>query len=113
MAEQHQLAADLVEDRAGYSTDAVRNLRTGLTFAAEIDGSPEPLIVVTELGEDYRNVIMLHVTDDEDAAGISEGDKVQFALFGKVSVAQILKRRANPANPQNDFWAMQLTDKDS
>lgn len=112
MGEQHQHAADLVEDRSGYTTDPVRNLRTGLTFTAEIDGSPDAMTVMTELGEDYRNVILLHVTDDDEATGINAGDKVQFKLFGKISTAQILKRRDNPANVQNDFWAMQLTAKD-
>jgi hypothetical protein len=113
MGEQHQLAADFVADRAGYTTDPVKNLRTGVVFTAEIDGSPAPEIVLTELGEDYRNVVLLHVTDDTEAARINAQDRVQFTLFGKLSTAQIIKRRDNPASPQNDFWAMQLTEKDS
>jgi len=113
MSESHDMMADIVADRASATTDPVKNLRTGVIFTAEIDGSPSPEIVLTELGEDYRNVVLLHVTDDGEAAGINPLDKVQFTLFGKLSTAQIIKRRDNPANVQNDFWAMQLTSKDA
>jgi hypothetical protein len=113
MGEQHQAAADFVADRAGFTTDPVQNLRTGLFFRAEIDGSPDALLVASELGEDYRNVILLHVNDDNDAAGIHDQDKVKFTLFGRISTATIIKRRDNPANPQIEFWAMQLTGLDT
>lgn len=113
MGEQHDNAAQFVQDRAGYTTDPVKNLRSGLTFTAEIDGAPDSLLIASEIGQDYRNVIILHVTDDTEAAGINQGDKVTFTLFGVLSTAQIIKRRDNPAGPQNDFWAMQLTGKDA
>lgn len=113
MGEQHQNAADFVADRAAFTTDLVTNLRTGLGFRAEIDGSPDALVVATELGEDYRNMILLHVNDDLQAAGIQAQDRVAFVLFGRNVTAQILKRRDNGANAQTEFWAMQLTGKDS
>lgn len=112
MGEQHQIASDLVNDRASWTTDHIKNLSTGLTFDAEIDGSPAPEIVLTELGEDYRNVILLHVNSDDDADKINAQDKVLLKLFGRTVTAQILKRRDNIANAQNEFWAMQLTEKD-
>lgn len=112
MGEQHQIAADLVGDRASSTTDPVTNLRTGAIFMAEIDGSPDPLIVATELGEDYRNVILLHVTSDTDAARINMNDQISFTLFGALVKGKILPRRDSGAQVQTDFWAMQLTDKD-
>lgn len=112
MAEQHDNAAAFVADRAGFTTDPVTNVRTGAVFYAEIDGSPDALIVATELGEDYRNAILLHVNSVVDAAGIQAQDRVQFSLFGRVTTAVILKRRDNAANPQIEFWAMQKTASD-
>jgi hypothetical protein len=88
------------------------NLRTGVRFTAEIDGSPDALTIATELGEDYRNVILLHVTSDSEADGINVLDKVRFSLFGRTATAQIVKRRDSAANPQNDFWAVELSAKD-
>jgi hypothetical protein len=113
MGEQHQIAEDLVGDRAGATTDPVINLITGVTFTAEIDGAPDALTVATELGEDYRNVVLLHVTSDAEADGIAPGHRVQFRIYGKTSVCQIIKLRDNPAAVQNDFWAMQLGPQDT
>ena len=113
MGEQHQNASDLVADRAGATTDPVKNLRSGLTFYAEIDGSPDALTIPNELGDDYRNLILVHVNLDADAAKINLNDKISFSLFGRTVTAQIVKRRDNAANVQNEFWAMQLTPKDA
>ena len=113
MGEQHQLASDLVADRASATTDPVRNLRDGSVFTAEIDGAPDALTIVTELGEDYRNVILLHVNDHTEAANINQGDEVSFRLHGSLVKCKILKRRDGGAQVQTDFWAMQLTDQDS
>ncbi len=113
MSEFHNIAANLVADRASATTDPVRNLRDGSTFTAEIDPTPDALTLVTELGEDYRNVVLLHVTDDAEAANILPQDEVEFTLFGRRSKARIIKLRDNPANVQNDFWAMQLGPQDT
>lgn len=113
MAEHHEIISDIIADRASSTTDLVRNLNTGLVFYAEIDGSPDALIVATELGTDYRNVVLLHVTSDKEASQINETDIVTFKLFGRNARAQILKRRDSAANPQSDFWAQQLTPKDA
>ena len=108
MSEFHDIAADIVSDRASFTTDPVTNLRTGIVFTAEIDSTPDSLVVETELGEDYRNVVLLHVTSHSEAAGIKAQDRVTFALFGRIVTAKILKRRNNPATAQSDFWAMEL-----
>lgn len=112
MGEQHTIAADLVADRASATTDPVRNLRTGLIFYAEIDGSPDAIVMMTEMGEDARNLILLHVNSDAEAAQINITDICSFTLFGCLVKCKILKRRDSGAQVQTDFWAMQLTDKD-
>jgi hypothetical protein len=108
MGEQHDIAENLVSDRATATTDPVRNLRTGAWFTAEIDGSPDAVLVMTELGEDAREIVMLNVTSDEQAAGIQSQDRVEFTLFGKKSRVQIIKRRQNPATVQAQFWAQYI-----
>jgi hypothetical protein len=113
MSELHQLLADTVAERSPWTSDPVQNLRTGKTFAAEIDGSPDALVVMSELGEDARNVILLHVTDDTQAYAIHAGDLVTFTLFGMLVKAKILKRRDSGGQVQTNFWAMQLTKKDN
>ena len=112
MAEQHQLAADFVQDRAGYTTDPVTNLRSGAVFAAEIDGSPDAALILMEVGEDARNMILLHVNDDAAAYALLKDDLVQFTLFGVTVRGRVLKRRDSAASPQTDFWVMQLTNQD-
>ena len=112
MSEITNILAQVIDDRAPWTTDPVTNLTTGKVFTAEIDGSPDPLIVATELGEDARNVVILHVSDDAAAYAISKGDRVQFTLFGETVVCQVLKRRDSVGQPQTDFWAQQLTAKD-
>ena len=112
MSELTDIVADVVAERAAWTTDAVKNLRTGLVFTAEIDGSPDALTMASELGEDYRNAILLHVNADTEAAGIKLNDEVQFTLFGAVVTCQILKRRDSGAQLQTDFWCQQLTSKD-
>lgn len=113
MGEQHTIAENLVGDRASATTDPVTNLRDGSVFTAEIDGAPDAIVVATELGEDARNVILLHVTSDKEAYALCDGDKVRFTLFGAAVTCKLLKRRDSGATVQTDFWAMQLTPKDS
>jgi hypothetical protein len=108
MGEQHQIAGDFVEDRAAATTDPVLNLTNGLTFSAEIDGSPDPIRVATELSEDAREVVLLHVSDNAQAESINQGDQVKFKLFGVNVVCRVLRRVNSPANPQIDFWAQKI-----
>jgi hypothetical protein len=110
MSEVHDNIADIIDDRATATTDPVINLRTGATFHAEIDGNPDPMLVITELGEDAREVTLLHVTSDAEAAGINAQDLVQFRLFGAVTVNRVLKRVDSPAGPQADFWCQKVVD---
>ena len=108
MSEAHDIMADVVDDRASYTTDAVTHLRTGQPIIAEIDGTPDAVTVATELGDDYRNVVLLHVNDDSQAALLRSQDRVSFTLFGRQATAVIIRRRDNPANVQTDFWAQVL-----
>jgi hypothetical protein len=109
MSEAHDILFDVVLDRASFTTDPVKNLRTGLVFTAEIE-PVDPLLAQTELGEDAREVVILHVTDDVEAGYIRSQDLVQFQLFGSMVKYKIVKRRNNAANVQTDFWAMQVVD---
>lgn len=108
MSEAHDILSDIVEDRASATTDPVLNLRTGVPFTAEIDGSPDAFTISAELGEDAREAILLHVTDPDEAAAQFMNDTVRFTLFGKTVVYKLVKRRANDANPQTDFWAVKV-----
>ena len=108
MSEALEILRDIVDDRAPGTTDPVINLRTGLTFRAEIEPLSD-LDLVTELGRDSRASHYFHVGDR--AADIAAGDKVTAlnAMF------QILVGPApdNAANPLRRFLAMQLTGKDA
>lgn len=112
MSELRDVILAVVQERAPIFGDTVKNLRTGLSFNAEIEPI-DALIAQTELGEDYRDVVILHVLSNEDAAGINSQDFVQFSQFGVTVKFRIIKRRNNPTNPQADFWAYQWTEKDS
>lgn len=101
-----------MQERKAWTADSVIHLRTGETLTAEIDGSPAALERAAELFEDYRNMVLLHITDDTQAATLLKNDRVRFTLYGRVITAQIIKRADNPANVQNDFWAQCLTAKD-
>ena len=113
MSELTNILAETIAERAPWTADPVLNLRTGVTFTAEIDGSPDAMVVMTELGEDARNMILLHVTKDTEAYAINAGDLVQFTLFGALTKCRIVKRRDSGGQPQTNFWAQQLTAKDA
>jgi hypothetical protein len=114
MSELSKIAEDVVTERASWTSDPVLHLATGRTITAEIDGSPDAIVLAQmELGEDYRNVCLLHVTNDTEAAILNQGDLVTFTLFGSLSRWKILKRRDSGAQLQTDFWAQQLTPKDT
>ncbi len=110
MSESHDILSDIIADRAGSTTDPVRNLRDGSTFTAEIDGSPDAFTIQSELGEDIREAVLLHVADPAEAAAIRRGDVVQFTLFGQLTRHTIVKRRNNAANPQAEFWAAKIVE---
>jgi hypothetical protein len=112
VSEFHNDLMDIVLDRASYTTDPVKNLRTNLVFHAELE-SVDPLVAATELGEDARAVVALNVTDDAEASLIRVNDFVQFKLFGTQVKYRIIRRRSNAANPQTVFWSQEFTDKDT
>lgn len=107
MSEAHDILADVVADRAPGTTDQVLNLRTNIPFTAELDGTPDALVVMTELGEDVREVVLIYVTDRNQAAAQNLNDQVQFKLFGALETYQIIKRR-DSATPQVQFWARKV-----
>ena len=113
MSEVSDIIGDIVDDRAPGTTTPVLNLNTGRTFAAEIDGNVDPVVILSELGEDIREATLLHVTNDADAAAISENDLVRFTLYGATTVNRVIKRRNNPGSPQTDFWVTRKTEKDA
>lgn len=108
MSEFSDIIGDVVDDRATGTTDPIVNLRTGATFVAEIEGNVDPAAIAYELGEDVREVVILHVRNAADAAGINHGDRVQFALFGQTAIHRVVKRRQNPGNPFTEFWAKKI-----
>ncbi len=112
MNELRAALADVVAERIAFTSDPCVNLRTGLTFLAEIE-PVDPLIVATELGEDPREVVIVHVTDTQDAAGINDQDQIQMNLGQGNVVYQVVKRRNNAANLQVDFWCRQVTNLDT
>ncbi len=113
MSEAHQTLANVVADRANYTTDPVRNLRTGVVFYAEIEPvSPIDLEMVFG-SKDGRQMVVFHVSSDVQAAGIKETDQCQFTQYGKTVIYKIVDRQNNDANPMTDFPAVQVvTEKD-
>jgi hypothetical protein len=107
MSEITNILESVVAERQAWTSDPVQNLRTGAWFTAELE-MVDPLIVQAELGEDAREVVCLHVYDDQQAAGIQSQDKVKFRLFGQSVTYRVVKRRDNAASVQTDFWAMQI-----
>lgn len=112
MSELHDDLKQLVADRKSSNADPVRNLRTGESFTAEIE-PVEPIIAQTELGEDAREVVILHISNFTEAAAQRLQDLVEFTLHGRLVAYRLVKRRDNAANPMVDFWAMQKADVDS
>ncbi len=108
MSEFHDIIADVVDDRAQFSTDAVVNLRTNETFRAEIETDPD-IALDTELGADNREAVVLHVRDAVAAAAINPQDRIQFTLFGQEVTFRITRRTNNPASPFVSFTAVKVT----
>ena len=107
MSESLDTLRDIVDDRASATTDPVINLRTGVTFAAEIEPLSD-LSLLTELGIDPRASHYFHVRDN--AVDLQAGDR----LTALNATFKILPGPApeNAANPMRKFLAMQLTGKD-
>ena len=112
MSELSIINTQTINDRATWTCDPIKNLRTGEIFAAEIDGNPDSVLVMNELGEDARNVILIHVNDCNAACKIVKGDFIQFRLYGVLATARVQKRRDSAAQMQTDFWCIQKSDKD-
>jgi hypothetical protein len=110
MSELSDNLADLVQDRAAGTTDTVLNLRTGARFSAEIEGNLDPFTLPEGIARDPRAKFRIYVTDDDEAAGINETDKVQFKRGGKTIMARILQRDSDPASPQTKLLAIHLVD---
>lgn len=107
MSETLDTLREIVLDRASSTTDPVQNLRTGLWLTAEIE-PVDPILAQTEFGEDAREMVILHVSDFIQAAGVNAQDQMQFRLLGRLVTYKVVKRRDNAANTQVDFWAMQV-----
>ena len=108
MSETRDILTGVIAGRAGSFGDAVRDLRTGLWFTAEI----EPVMDIEAnvlLGRDARESCVFHVADRTAAAGIQMQD-VLGAIGEKFTV---LRRSDNPGSPQVDFGVMKLSEKDT
>jgi hypothetical protein len=108
LSETRDILTGVIAGRAGSFGDAVRDLRTGKWFTAEI----EPVMDIEAnvlLGRDARESCVFHVADRAAAAGIQMQD-VLLAIGEKFSV---LRRSDNPGSPQVDFGVMKLSEKDT
>jgi len=104
--------SDIVQDRASFTTTPVLNLRTGITFPAEIEGNLDPFIVPDNLAKDKREVVKLYIQDSY-TSGILLNDLVRFNYYGKTSTCIIADRGNDPGSPLVEFWAVQKLKKDS
>jgi hypothetical protein len=107
VSETRAILADVIADRAPSFGDAVRDLRTGILFTAEIEEVAD-IESNMLLGRDARESVIFHVSDRAAAAGIDQDDTLS-AIGATFSV---LRRTDNPASPQVDFGAMKITEKD-
>ena len=112
MSELSDNLNNIVIDRAPATTDPVLNLTTGLTFTAEIEGNLDPFTIPEQWGSDPRPKVRLHVTDDGQAAGISETDLVRFSIYGNSAVGIVVHRIIDPASPQTKFLVCIKSPKD-
>jgi hypothetical protein len=108
VSELLDIAGHIVDDRDSAFADTVTNLRTGLTFRAELQGISD-LELMTELGADPRASHWLHVRDK--TADIQANDRL--SVLGVT--LQILPGHVpdNVLSPQRRFTAMQLTANDA
>ena len=113
MSETHDIINDIVLDRATATTNPVKNLTTGKTFYAEIEGNLDPFTIPDSIGNDPRGKFRLHVTDNAQALEISMQDLVEFTLYGQTQLARIVWRTLDPASPQTKFIAAHVLVKDA
>jgi hypothetical protein len=113
MAESQEILNDVVSDRAPGTTTMVVNLRTGQPFQAEIEGPLEPIVLMSELGKDLREVCKLHIQGNVPASQLNLGDKVRFTLYGLTSTHTVLDRRQDSGDPLTVFWVQKQAAKDS
>ena len=107
MSDLTDIIGSTVDDRAPVTTDPIVNLRTGVTFYAEIESNPD-VVLDAELGKDAREQVVLHVRIAADADGIQTQDRVTFSLYGQSVTFQIIDRTNNPANPFVEFRAKKI-----
>ncbi len=86
---------------AAFEEEDCKNLRTGLTFLAKIQPIND-IELLTELGQDNREVCMVHTRDSAAAKGINDQEVISF-LENKW---RVVKRMDNPASLHTDFIAI-------
>ena len=112
MSEWSNIIADVIDDRASFTTDPVVNLTRGGEFTAEIEGNLDPLTLSERWLSDDRAKVRLHVTDDSEAANIGLTDLIQFTLYGRTAKFEIVERTKDPASPQTSFLCVEKIAKD-
>lgn len=100
--------ADVVADRASAITDSCNNLRTGLTFQAEIEPIQD-ISLNTELGMDPRASTWFYLSDE--TVDIAAGDQIQ--ALGVIFKILPSAAPVNSANVMAKYLAMQLTTSDT
>jgi hypothetical protein len=109
VSEAREIMADVVDDRAPFTTDSIINLKTGQAFQAEIEPI-EDLVLATELGLDPRASHWLHVARRQGVR-LNAGDELK-AIGSKFQVLQKSAPR-NSANVMDKYLLMELTAKDA
>lgn len=112
MSETRNVVRDTVTDRLYATADQIVNLSSGRTFSAEIE-EVQDIELITELGRDAREKIILHVLDRAAASDLKLGMKVGFAMDGVNCVFQILSSKDNPGGVMTDFECARIADGDS
>ena len=99
---------------AGFVEDAIENLSTGKKFSATIETNLDPFTIPSEIADDPREKIRLHVSADSAAAALKKGDEIQIKFSGLLTVFKIVVGYRSKAGIQSKFIAIEkLTGKDT
>ncbi len=107
MSELREVLNDVVTERQCFTGDSVKNLRTGLSFIAEIE-EIQDIELITQLDSDAREAVIVHVQDRVAAGEQRRGDQITISLFGQVSKFKIARISDNPVKHQAEFVCIKI-----
>ena len=110
MSEIHDVLSDVVSERASTFGDTIKNLTSGATFAAEIETNLDPFTLTSELANDPREKVRLHVFDDSAAAKLNVNDLIEFFSAGVKCRFKLVSGHVSQASIMNQFLAIQVVD---